>query len=463
MFLTIEAPLNAADLGYLLLKNPSRLHSFNLSFGKAHVFYPERGATRSSAALYLDIDPIGLVRRRHKSGEPSLRQYVNDRPYVASSFLSVAISQVFGTAMAGRSKERQHLAEEALSLEASIAALPSRGGPGLLEKIFEPLGYQIEAKQYFLDDRFPDWGLAPYQTVHLRNRVRLRDLLTHLYVLIPALDAEKHYWVGDDEVEKLLRKGEGWLAGHPACELIVNRYLRFDRKLTQSALSRLTDEDDGLSSNDDLTRAAEEESLEAPTRLWEQRLGAILSVLRARSAENVVDLGCGEGKLLAALLNDQSFTRIVGLDVSWRSLEIASQKLKLDRLPTSQQQRISLLHGSLMYRDTRLSGFQAAVASEVIEHLDPPRLTAFEQVVFAHARPQAVVVTTPNSEFNALFPTLPPGTFRHRDHRFEWTRAEFRRWSESLAARFGYTVEFLPVGPVDPLAGSPTQMAVFAL
>jgi 3' terminal RNA ribose 2'-O-methyltransferase Hen1 len=461
VLLTISADISGADMGYLLHKNPTRLHSFELPFGKAHVFYPELGATHSEAALLLDVDPVGLVRRRSHGAESGLHQYVNDRPYAASSFLSVAMSQVFGTAMGGRSKERQELADRPLQFDALITALPCRGGAGLLNQLFEPLGYEVEAKHYPLDECFPEWGAGPYHTVRIKNRLRLQDLLTHIYVLVPVLDSEKHYWVGDDEVEKLLRKGEGWLATHPERETIIARYLRFDRKLTRSALARLTEEETADPEAEQIGYAKEESSIEGPLKLWEQRIGAILSGLRASGAKTVLDLGCGEGKLLKALLEDRSFQRIVGLDVSWRMLEIAARRLHLEHVPPAQKARIELIHGSLMYKDNRLNGFDAATVAEVIEHLDPARLAAFERVLFEHARPRTVLITTPNGEYNSLFPSLPAGRFRHKDHRFEWTRSEFQLWANRNADRFGYKVRFLPIGIQDPVAGPPTQMGVF--
>ena len=106
--------------------------------------------------------------------------------------------------------------------------------------------------------------------------------------------------------------------------------------------------------------------------------------------------------------------------------------------------------------------FDAAAVIEVIEHLDAPRLAAFERVVFDFARPATVVITTPNADYNPLFPTLPAGQMRHRDHRFEWTRAEFARWAEGIASRFGYSVRIQPVGPEDAALGAPTQMGIFS-
>jgi 3' terminal RNA ribose 2'-O-methyltransferase Hen1 len=462
VLLTITAPISGEDLGYLLHKNPARSHSFELAFGNAHVVYPLLSEHRAQAALLLDIDPVALVRgRRDSSGEGSLDQYVNDRPYAATSFDSVAMAQVFGTAMSGRSKERQELADRPLDLEASIAAIPCRGGEPFLRSLFEPLGYVVEAEHHPLDEKFPEWGPGLYFTVRLRGHVRLQDLLSHLYVLIPVLDAEKHYWVGKDELEKLLRKGEGWLASHPQKEAIAARYLRSDRKLTREALARLADEDAPDPELDESTHLKEEQEIEGPLKLWEMRIGAVMAALRTVEAKSVIDLGCGEGRLLKALIEDRTLERIAGMDVSWRSLETAQRRLRFDQLPPAVRQRIILIHGSLMYRDKRLSGFDAAAVIEVIEHLDPPRLAAFERVVFECAQPGAVIVTTPNAEFNVKFTTLPAGQFRHKDHRFEWTREQFRAWANGVAARFKYAVRFVPIGPEDGALGAPTQMGVF--
>ncbi|HEY3770019.1 MAG TPA: 3' terminal RNA ribose 2'-O-methyltransferase Hen1 [Candidatus Angelobacter sp.] len=466
MLLTItnhQAPAN--DLGYLLHKNPSRLQSFELSFGHVHVFYPEATGERCTAALLLDVDPVGLVRnRRGPAGEGgTLAQYVNDRPYVASSFLSVAIAQVFASALGGRSKDRPELVETPIPLSAKISVLPCRGGEDMIRRLFEPLGYQLTIRRHELDQKFPEWGESPYYSVELSAKTRLQDLLTHLYVLIPVLDAEKHYWVGEDEMEKLLRHGEGWLTSHPEKELIVKRYLKYQPSLAREALERLREEDQPDPDVAEKTHSNEELAIEAPLKLWEQRMGSVIAMLKAGGAKRILDLGCGEGKLLRELLAHKEFQEILGMDVSFRTLEIASERLHLDRLAPMQKERIRLLHGSLMYKDKRLGGYDAACVVEVIEHLDQPRLAAFERVLFEHARPKQVVVTTPNSEYNVRFPTLPAGQFRHKDHRFEWTRAQFRAWADSICSRFAYTARFLPVGPEDAEVGSPTQMGVFTL
>lgn len=453
----------ATDLGYLLYKNPGRPQVFDLSFGRAHVFYLEATEQRCTACLMLEVDPVGLVRnRRGPAGEGfSLEQYVNDRPYVASSFLSVAIAQVFGSALSGASKDRPELAMTTIPLQAKISVLPCRGGEAFLRRLFEPLGYAVSAIHHPLDETFPEWGEGPYFTVELSHTITLHDLLTHLYVLIPVLDNDKHYWIGDEEVQKLLRHGENWLASHPEREQIVRRYLKHQRKLADTALARLMEEDPDQAEDVEERHANEEEQVEQKISLNEHRLMTVLSVLRSAGAKRVLDLGCSHGNLLRHLLADKQFEQIVGLDVSYRALEIAAERLHLDRLPERQRERIKLLHGSLIYRDERIAGFDAAAVVEVIEHLDPPRLAAFERVLFEFARPKTVIVTTPNVEYNVKFETLPAGKFRHRDHRFEWTREQFGDWARRTTERFGYQVRFLPVGPEDPVVGAATQMAVF--
>jgi 3' terminal RNA ribose 2'-O-methyltransferase Hen1 len=461
MLLTITTRIEpATDLGYLLHKNPSRVQSFALNFGTAHVFYPEADAACCTLALLLDIDPISLSRRGSAANRP-LQPYINDRPYVASSFLSVAIAQVLGTALAGRCLQRPELAEARIPLEAALAVVPCRGGEVVLRRLFEPLGYTVQATRHVLDSKHPEWEPSSLFAVELRAVVRLRELLAHLYVLMPVLDDEKHYWVGEDEVNKLLRHGEGWLATHPERELITQRFLKHRRSLVQDALERLADEAPASADPDSSAAARSEETLEGPLSLDEQRLGAVVAALKGQEARHVLDLGCGDGKLLQLLFADRAFERIVGVDVSQRALEIAAERLHLAQLPEAQRRRIELWQGSLVYRDKRFAGFDAATLVEVIEHLEPSRLSAFERVLFQHARPESVVLTTPNAEYNVRFESLPAGGFRHHDHRFEWTRAQFEAWAKATAETYGYAVRFLPVGSVDLEVGAPTQLAIF--
>jgi 3' terminal RNA ribose 2'-O-methyltransferase Hen1 len=450
----------ATDLGYLLHKHPDRVQELSLPFGRAHVFYPDAAEDRCTAALLVDVDPIGLVRR--PGGDAGLAQYVNDRPYAASSLLSVALLTAFRTALAGRcARSHQGLAAAAIPLRAELPAVPCRGGEELARRIFEPLGYTVDVEPLPLDERFPAWGTGRHVRLTLAGDARLADLLTHLYVLLPVLDDDKHYWVDRDEVDKLLRRGEGWLASHPERQLIADRYLKHRRHLSRAVLDRLTEDEEDVDAAQE-ERAAEEERLERGMSLRDQRLGAVLAAVRAAGARNVLDLGCGGGRLLQRLISEPQLERIVGVDVSVRALEQAESRLSLDRLSTDRRQRIELLQGALTYRDDRLRGFDAAALVEVVEHVEPSRLGAFEEAVFALAAPATVILTTPNAEYNVRWPTLPAGRFRHRDHRFEWTRAELAAWAQGVAQRHAYGVRFVPVGPEDPEVGAPTQMAVFS-
>lgn len=466
MLLTVRTTRRPArDLGFLLHKHPDRVQRFSLKHGVAHVFYPEANDAACTAALLLEVDPVGLVRGPRGRGADAsgpLRQYVNDRPFAASSFLSVAIAQVFGSALSGRCSAHPELAEAALPLEARLPVVPSRGGEGLLRDLFEPLGYAVETAPVPLDETHPEWGASPYFALTLSRTGTLRELLAHLYVLIPVLDADKHYYIGQAEVEKLLRHGEGWLKDHPAVERIAHRYLKRRRSLALQALERLR-EGDGAEESQEAFADPHEAGLEKPLRLNTVRMATVRDRLLEVGARRVVDLGCGEGRLVRLLLRHARFSKVVGVDASSRALEIAERRLRLHEMAPRMRERVDLLQGALTYRDRRLEDFDAAVLVEVIEHIDPSRLEAVARVVFGYSRPRVVIVTTPNVEYNARFENLVGGQFRHRDHRFEWTRAEFRSWAEGVAERYGYAFAWRGIGDEDPQHGPPTQMATFEL
>jgi 3' terminal RNA ribose 2'-O-methyltransferase Hen1 len=455
---TIHRP--ATDLGYLLYKHPDRVQSFPESMGVAHAFYPHASDESCTAAVLLEVDPVGLV-RRGKGRAPegfALASYVNDRPYAAGSMLALALKDVFGTAMTGRCQARPELAATPIPLEIHLPAMPCRGGADLLRRLVEPLGWRASASSVPLDPTVPEWDDSPYLDVSLSGELRLADALRQLYVLLPVLDDAKHYWVSEDEVDKLIRAGAGWLAGHPERDLITHRYLAHQRSLSRSALARLAEVDDATPEEFD---DADEPMPERPVPLAQQRCGAVLAAVRSSGATSVGDFGCGEGILVKELLADRSLRRIVAVDVSARALQITAERLQLDRMAEMERARLEIFQSALTYRDERLAGLDAAVLMEVIEHVDPPRLAALERCVFEFAAPGTVIVTTPNAEHNVRYDSLPAGTMRHRDHRFEWTRAQFRAWADHVRAEFGYPARFLGVGVDDPEVGPPTQLAVF--
>ncbi len=459
MLLTIEAKLSpGADLGYLLHKHPDRAYCAELPLGKLHVFYPVVEPDRAQAAIWLEIDPIGLVRRKQDEG-PSVTQYVNDRPYAASSLLSVAISRCLGSALKGRSPERPELAKTPLELKASLTVVQSRGGPELFERLFSPLGYKVKAECLPLDPRFPDWGDSSYYQLELTGQQRLSDLLGHLYVLLPVLDRYKHYFIGPDEVEKLLMSAQGWLEQHPEQAFIARRYLLERPDLTRMALERLlpvSDESDDGSHAD-----AVEEALEAPISLNEQRIRAVLEQLELNQVRSLVDLGCGEGKVLKRLLSETQISRLIGVDVSIKELTKAEKRLRPDWLSERQKQRLELLQGSVLYRDKRYADVDVVLLIEVIEHLEPFQIERLTRTLFGEQKPPLVILTTPNREYNQLF-GMPTHALRHRDHRFEWNRQEFHRWASQAAKQYGYLFESKPIGELNPELGPPTQMGIFS-
>jgi len=519
VLLTITTTLRpATDLGFLLHKHPDRVQEFGQSFGTARVFYPEAAPERCTAALLLEVDPVRLARTGRNLADTSLAQYVNDRPYAASSLLAVALGDVFRTARLGRCAARPELAASPIPLEIGIPALPCTGGPEIAHRVFAPLGWRVDARPIPLDEGFPEWGDSRYLRLRLTGELRLADALNQLYVLLPVLDAAKHYWIAPDEVDKLVRAGGGWLAGHPDKGLITRRYLGRRPDLARDAFARLAELGDDVAESleppveEEIGPSAEPGEPQAPgepgesgepgehaggprpaegtaeraaepaggpdaeppeataTPLNTLRHRAVLAVLEELGARTVIDLGCGSGRLLAELLRDPRYAKVTGVDVSTRALALAARRLRLDRMPERRRERLELFQGALTYTDPRFSGYDAAVLMEVIEHVDPPRLPALEGVVFGAARPRHVIVTTPNAEYNVRYPFLhehghpsgpgePPR--RHPDHRFEWDREHFAAWTARVAARYGYRAAVRPIGEDDPVVGPPTQMAIF--
>ena len=462
---------NTQDLGYLLYKHPDRAQQFELSYGKAYVFYPEVSDERTTAALLLDIDPIDLARGKLGSKDGGLFDYVNDRPYAATSFMSTAIARVFGTAMSGRCDSRQELADKPIKLTACLSSLKDNGNTELAGQLFEPLGYTVTAERSQLDTHFPEWGESPYIDLTISGTVKLSELLNHIYVLIPVFDRQKHYYISEDEIKKLLDHGEGWLAGHPYKDKITQRYFAVKRNYARRAMDILlaeeaiteevlADESDAEEGIEDTGNDTAEKEVHTP--LNAQRMEAVRNAVLSSGASSVIDLGCGECRLTSLLLNEPQIKNVTACDVSVHELEKAARRLKLDRMQPYRKNKLTLMQASLTYKDKRFEGFDCACVVEVIEHIEPMRIPAFERAVFEFAAPKTVILTTPNKEYNVNYEAMQENDLRHGDHRFEWTRAEFKAWTEHICERFGYSCELTGIGDNDGQHGTPTQMGVFS-
>ena len=435
------------ELGYLLHKRPGTVQTFSLNFGKAYVFYPEVSDKRTTAALLLDINALDLAKGKENSPNTGLFDYVNDRPYTCNSFMSVALNRVFGTAMNGRCDKRQELADTPLDLTAKVCMLRCEDGE-LPESIFEPLGYTVETERSLLDERFPEWGDSPYIDLTVKGRVKLSELLEHLYVLIPFFDGSKHYYIDNSEIEKLLSHGGEWLKTHPCRETIVRGYFNNIRSVTMSALDILSEDE-------------EDNTPPETKRLDTERLDTITKAVLDSGAKTVLDLGCGEGKYAARLAQEQQISRITAADVSVKVLEAA--KKRMAKMPQFQQDKAGFIQASALCRDSRFDGHDCCLLVEVIEHIDEERMPVLERVVFELAHPGTVIVTTPNAEYNSNYEFLPEGELRHTDHRFEWDREKFCSWTEDICKKYGYSVTITGIGKDDEIKGAPTQMGVFSL
>lgn len=450
---------NTQELGYLLHKNPERAQQFELAYGKAYVFYPEVSNERTTAALLLDIDPLDLARGKVGSKDGGLFDYVNDRPYASTSFMSTAMVRIFGTAMNGRCDKLPELAEKPLKLTACLSSIKDNGDTELAKELFEPLGYSVRTERTILDDNFPEWGMSPYIDLTISGIVKLSELLNHLYVLIPVFDRQKHYYIAKDEIQKLLDHGEGWLAAHPYREKITRRYFSARKSYARKALDILLSDD--VTDEEIIENEESTEEKKAHTPLNTQRMEAVKNVVLASGASSVIDLGCGECRLTSLLLDEPQIKKVTACDVSVNVLEKAAQRLHFDRMQPYRKNKLTLMQASLTYRDKRFEGYDCACVIEVIEHIEPMRIPAFERALFEFAAPRTVIITTPNIEYNSNYEHMQENSLRHKDHRFEWTRSEFKDWTEHICEKFGYSCEISGIGDTDEKSGTPTQMGVF--
>lgn len=448
---------HSQELSWLFHKNPDKIQSFNIIAGKAFVFYPEYSDKKVKICLALDIDTVTLVRKLKLPLDSHLLQhYVNDRPYVVSSFMSTAISNVFSSALNGNCKDKPELIDVIFPFEVEISVLKVIGGESLIKKFFEPLGYEVETESFNLDEKFENWGKSRYYKVKLKNNLTLKDLLSHLYVLIPTFDMEKHFYIGNIEAENFLKKGESWLKTHPEKETIIKRYFRKLGKYSNYILSKLNEnqEDEEKELEIDIEVKKKKESLQTI------RINTIFDKLCELGTKTVADVGCGEGKLLRLLKNKPQFQKICGTDVVYKNLIIAKDKLDLDEVATHNLEKINIFQSSILYKDDRLKEYETICLIEVIEHIEEDRIVFLEKIVFGYLNTKNVLISTPNSEYNNVYMPENSDSFRHEDHRFEWNREEFKNWVEKICNNFNYNADFFGIGDYNEQFGYPTQAVI---
>ncbi|MED5803035.1 3' terminal RNA ribose 2'-O-methyltransferase Hen1 [Gordonia sp. Z-3] len=433
---TVQLP--ATDLGFLLYKHPDRVQRFATSQGGATVFFPV--ASPELCSVVLHVDGAGAKVDRAEG----MGRYVNVVPFAASSRLVVVLGKVFGDALAGRCATRPELVDNRWPMTLTVPSVPT-GGRCSPAELFEPLGWTVQTSAQPLEP--PQWGDSEFVTISLSGVHTVRDALRHLSVCLPVLAGAKHYFVDDAEVDKLQRLGDGWLDTHPRRDDIAAGYVKHVRSLTDEAVMRLAGDVTTAQPADDANAVPERRaSLARHRREW------VVESLARAGARSVLDAGCGEGRLLAELVTALPGAQIAGVDVAPAMVDRARERLQRWR-------GTSVWQSSLMYTDPRCRGFDAVVLMEVIEHIEFDRLPTAMSSVFDEMAPRTVVITTPNHDHNEAYGLA--GQWRHPDHRFEFTRADFAQWCASVAEEYRYRVTIDGVGePVEGL-GAPTQCAVF--
>lgn len=450
-------------LSYLLQKSPFVVGEFDVGASfKTYVFFPEYSEERTTCAVMFDMNSIELVKslKAHdRHATYSLFDYINDRPYVSSSFTCSIISDVFRSALNGKCREYPDLPNQEFDLSARFY-VSMKTKDDLIKELFEPLGYELSysTERPPVDSMYEQFGESPYYDVTISRRETVKDLLSHLYILIPILDKMRHYGPSSDEVKKIMKIGDSWLKDHPSKKKIVGRYFGKKKELATSVLDRLEDQ---IKDEQRIDENSDDEK-ETRTPLAGQRRKAIIRTLREHNVKTVLDLGCSTGKLSFELIDTPGIVKVTGADISARAIEKAVLEKRIHKKMTEDQKsRLDFVIASAIYRDLRFSAFDAIVLQEVIEHFDSWKLRVAEDVVFKYSGPRVVVVTTPNIEYNVLFENLENGKLRHRDHKFEFTRGQFKEWANRICKQFGYTVSFEDIGEFVENIGTQTQMAVF--
>lgn len=453
MQLAIKATGEGAKmLSFLLSKNPQNLYDRMEKGYRVRLTYTVFSDSEVEALIFVTPDPVELVKNSPDTYE--ITQYINDREFVVSSIFCSNTRSALGTALNGRPKEEYlDWAKHAFQLTIGFGPVATDLPDAAIKNLFEPLGYQTEIERGRADYNFQFKERSSARFINLQSKVTLQNALQHLFVLIPVLDDYRHYFIDEREIEKLERYGEGWLADHPLKELIIKRTLRFRELIDQMVLNSHQTEliNEAVTPEPNISS----QPVVRLNKLRYQRLVKIIEDLAAR--ESIVDFGAGEGKLSVRLGFIPGVKEILAVEPTekeqLRALKRFSEASRKDDFiaPTP-------VWGSLFYYDEQLCGKDVMILSEVIEHIDESRLPRVMDTILGSYKPQVLLITTPNAEYNPVY-QMEEG-IRHKDHRFEWSRAEFAEWTYCLARNYAYEVQIDGIGEEAEGYGHPSQLAI---
>ncbi|MFF2588046.1 3' terminal RNA ribose 2'-O-methyltransferase Hen1 [Peribacillus butanolivorans] len=443
MQLTIQASGdNVQAISYLLSKNPSNLYERNHKGHLVRLFYSKFTETELEATIFVTPDPIELVKGNSNSYD--INHYINDREFAVSSIFCSLIRSALGTALNGQPKEEHtEWVNHPFSFQFEFGPVVSSLSDNQLKDLFEPIGYEVMITRPEIEYSFQIKDKSSARYISLKGMKTLQDGLRHLFVLIPVIDNYKHYYIDEKEIEKLERYGDGWLKDHPMRDYIYRQSLRF--KEVYSIVENRKPEE-------------KKEEKESKVRLNDLRYEKIVDTVSQMNPRSIVDFGSGEGKLSVRLGFVEGIKEILAVEPS----QTAAIKAlgRFEKVKNKEKFVVpETLWGSLFYYDERLKNKDVIILCEVIEHIDEYRLPKVLDTILHNYQPNALIITTPNREYNEVYDK--EDVLRHNDHRFEWTRAEFRQWCTERNHRDIYSLKFEGIGEEHDTYGYPTQMCVF--
>ncbi|TDL78499.1 3' terminal RNA ribose 2'-O-methyltransferase Hen1 [Peribacillus frigoritolerans] len=443
MQLTIKATGdNVKAISYLLSKNPNNLYERNHKGHLVRLFYSKFEETELEVTIFVTPDPIDLV--KNNSNSYDITHYINDREFAVSSLFCSFIRSALGTALNGQPKEEySEWVNYRFSFQFEFGPVVSSLSDKQLKDLFEPIGYEVAISRPDIEYSFEMKDKSSARSICLKGMKTLQNGLRQLFVLIPVIDNYKHYYIDDKEIEKLERYGEGWLEDHPKRDYIYRQSLRF-KEIFSIVENKKTEE-------------KKEEKIEK-VRLNDLRYEKIIDFVNQMKPRSIVDFGSGEGKLSVRLGFADGVKEIMAVEPSQSATLKAIERF--DKVKNKEKFVVpETIWGSLFYYDERLKGKDVMILCEVIEHIDEFRLPKVLDTILHDYQPNALIITTPNREYNEIYDM--EDHFRHNDHRFEWTRAEFRHWCEERNHRKIYDLQFEGIGEEHDRHGFPTQMCVF--